>query len=234
MFRKKRTRRKEGDPVGTEARAIANIKKNAKAFKYPKEGFETRIEYSLLYNMLEEPSVYPEEIVLNQIAEEDFEEYLVVASDYDQEEDRVSYGQLSAILALASEKYPPQKEKKKDEARSVADVISKAVLRCVINYVEEHDLDRKAELEELMQPVENHFIKRDNKTQLKSNIPFYVGYTATILTANPLPMLVGAAVMIESGDKMSQERQNIESISKDTSRRADIEKTGLLEEGDEW
>mmetsp|Transcript_28060 Transcript_28060/g.41444 ORF Transcript_28060/g.41444 Transcript_28060/m.41444 type:complete len:234 (+) Transcript_28060:59-760(+) len=233
MFRKKRTRRNKGGPVGTEAKAIASIERNSKNFSYPKESFESRIEYSLLYNMLEEPKVYPEEIVLNQISEEEFEEYLFVAGDEIAGERRVSYGQLSAILALASEKYPPQKEKN-SEKQSVADAISKAVLRCVIKYVEDHDLDRQAELRELMQPVETHFIKRDNKSQLKSNIPFYLGYTATILTANPLPMLVGAAVMIDSGDKLSQERQNIESISKDSSRRADIEKTGLLDEGDEW
>ena len=51
--------------VGTEAKAIDNIAKNSKTFSYPKEGFISRIEHSLTYNMISEPDVYPEDVVLN-------------------------------------------------------------------------------------------------------------------------------------------------------------------------
>merc|ERR1712129_176626 len=55
--------------------------------------------------MLQEPSVYPEETILKQIGEEDFAVYIPVASGKVSGENRVSYGQLSALVALASKKY---------------------------------------------------------------------------------------------------------------------------------
>mmetsp|Transcript_25749 Transcript_25749/g.29431 ORF Transcript_25749/g.29431 Transcript_25749/m.29431 type:complete len:271 (-) Transcript_25749:128-940(-) len=239
-----RTKNKRG-PVGTEARAIASLEKNNKAFDYPSEGFVTKVEYSLLYNMIEEPTIYPEETVLNQIADEDFTEYMIVNStsptrqrSYFEEENEdevvveeriIHYGQLSAILALASEKYPSS-SKNRMNSLSLAESLSKVVLKIVIDYVEENNLDRESELKDLMDPVERHFIKRDNKHQLKSNLPFYIGYTATVLTLNPLPMLLGATIMCGSADKMSTERKNIENIANDTQRRADVEKTSLLDE----
>ena len=84
-----------------------------------------------------------------------------------------------------------------------------------------------------MTPVEKRFAKRKSKDEVISIIPFYVGYTASILTGNPLPMLAGAAVMTATADSnMENERQNMESILSETSRRADVEKTGLLDETD--
>jgi len=228
-------RNKQG-PVGTEAKAIANLEKNGKAFDYPSEGFVNKVEYSLLYNMIGEPTIYPEETVLTQISEEDFTEYMVINSRKNEEGERISYGQLSAILALASEKYPSRKTNngitttKSTTNLSVAETLCKAVLKTVLEYVETQELDRELECKELMDPVERHFINRDNKHQLRMNLPFYIGYTATILTLNPLPMLVGATMMCGAADQMSTERRNIESISSDTHRRADTEKTGLLDE----
>ena len=112
----RRKRRPTGGAVGTEAKAIENMTKNSNAFGYPKEGFVTRIEHSLLYNMIGEPDVYPAAAVLEQIDEEDFSIYLEVADESSRlgGEPSVSYAQLSAIVALSAEKYPP-KERGEDE-----------------------------------------------------------------------------------------------------------------------
>lgn len=53
-------------------------------------------------------------------------------------------------------------------------------------------------------------------------------------TANPLPMLAGAAMMSAGGDDMYEENKNVQSIANESEKRADIEKTGLLDETDDW
>ena len=249
VFPWRRQRHTAGGAVGTEAKAIDNMTKNSKAFGYPAAGFVTRIEHSLLYNMISEPDVYPAAAVLEQIDEEDFSIYLQVAeesrfggvTDGGNHEPIVSYAQLSAIVALSAEKYPPKErgedqmsdDDSQEKQQSVSQKVCKKVLQCVIRYAEEHDLDREAEIQELMAPVEKRFKKRQNTDEVKSILPFYVGYTASILTGNPLPMLAGAAVMTATVDSnLENERQNMESILSETSRRADVEKTGLLDETD--
>jgi hypothetical protein len=258
--------------VGTEAKAIENISKNSKAFNYPAEGFINRIEHSLTYNMISEGGrgVYPEDVVLKQISEEDFKSYLFVATNNnsknmnnnhgnisknkdahgeggddssrhdednaDNDEDMiVSYAQLSAILALSLQKYPPPREDYEDQQsrQSVPQKLCKAVLQCVVRYATRHDLDRQREVGELLKPVEAHFAKRNDAAQFKNALPFYIGYTATLITANPLPMLVGVSIMGATGDAMIQEQRNMMSIAKHSSRMADVETTGLLDEAED-
>jgi hypothetical protein len=256
--------------VGTEAKAIENISKNSKTFSYPTEGFIMRIEHSLTYNMISEPGVYPEDVVLKQISEEDFESYLFVAtasnknrnnnnsknnsnidnnkdicqdgeggdhdsSLHDDDDMIVSYAQLSAILALSLQKYPPPREEYEDQQsqQSVPQKLCKAVLQCVVRYATRHDLDRQREVRELLKPVEVHFAKRNDAAQFKNALPFYIGYTATLITANPLPMLVGVSIMGATGDAMIQEQRNMMSIAKHSSRMADVETTGLLDEAED-
>jgi len=244
--RSKHSNRNKGDPVGTEALALANIKKNSKDFKYPEEGFVTRIEHSLLYNMVSEPKIYPEEIVKSQIDEEDFASYLLVAANEksksktasfssNDDEPRISYAQLSVILALSAEKFPPPDENKKDDtSQNIPKGLCKAVLQCVIRYAEEHDLDREEELGELLQPVKVYMGKRNQKAALHQILPFYVGYGVSLVTANPLPMLVGFAAMNAMGDNIEEEAQNVKTFASETNRRADVEKTSLLEETEDF
>ena len=95
--------------VGTEATALANLEKNKKLFKYPDPGvFLHRIEYSLLYSILAAPEVYPEGVVREHIQqEEDFIKYIELVPmkvrnhGMEEEIERTSYAQLSALLALA-------------------------------------------------------------------------------------------------------------------------------------
>jgi len=233
--------------VGTEAKAIENIKRNQKNFKYPDDGFVTPIEQSLLYSMiLAGPTVYPEDVVSQHIEEEDFTVYLPVADKERQhhrheEEARASYAQLGAIVGLSVEKFPPPKDEEfstssitstDHEKQSIAQKLCKSVLQCVIQYAKEHDLDRQAEVEELSEILNNHINKRSKKAEMRNMLPFLLGYTFTILTANPWPMLVGAT-MTTSGpgnEKIENERKNVVSIAKETNRMADVETTGLLDE----
>ena len=204
--------------VGTEKTALANLKKNSKLFRYPEpDGFVTRIEYSLLYSMISSPDIYPEKVVCEYVAQEDFSVYLIAAVPYKLQhndnsdnsamvnEDRISYAQLSALMALAVQNFPPREQKEENEVRrnntriateqSISQIVCKAILQCVLHYVDEHNLDRKAEIEELMKPVERLAKNLNEKDALKQILPLYLGYAATIVTANPLPFVAGGLLM---------------------------------------
>ena len=237
MWRTRRLKRR-GGPVGTEADALANTEKNRRNFGYPGE-FETRIEHSLLYNMIKEPGIYPDDVIRDHIAEEDFTAYLSVApssnrGSRDDGEGEASYAQLSAIMALSAENYPPKKNGTDGQEKSIPQVLCKAVLRFVTRYAEEHGLDRQAEMQELLNPVERHALKRNNKAAINSILPLYIGYAASIVIANPLPLLAGASAMSVMSEKMERENENVIAISSQTNRKADIEKASLLDETDDF
>jgi hypothetical protein len=106
--------------VGTEAAARANLERNARLLSYPPEGFETKVEYGLLYSLLTAPpGTYPDRVVASAVAREDFGQYLPVAAPaaaaaaaaatradpQDDPEQRCSFAQLSALLVAASESF---------------------------------------------------------------------------------------------------------------------------------
>lgn len=244
--------------VGTQAKAAEHMQKNRELFHYP-QGFRfvTPIEHSLLYSMVDEgPAVYPEKVVLSHIDEEDYSVYLPMvaingtsssrssfrdsndgylrdnenyATNETEEYDKASYAQLSAILALSAEKYPPSD---KEDSDSISKNLCKRILGCVVKYAQEHDLDREAEISELLRPVEEHSMKRNANAELRQAVPFYVGYAATLITANPIPMMIGWSVMASGNQKAEKEMKNLSSITKETERRSDVEKTSLLDETD--
>ena len=244
--------------VGTQAKAQKNIEKNKKTFKYPKEGFITPIEYSLIYSMIQEgPKVYPEDVVLKHIEEEDFTMYMpvqqidslmmsttlsmnqnqVVDNNGDAGDDtiddfathRVSYAQLSAILALAGEKFKPQRDC--DKPNSIPQNLCQKVLNCVVAYAKRYDLDREVEIKELLKPVEKRLVKTATNQEIRDVLPFYLGYTASLITLNPLPMLVGFTVMTQNSKNGSENlNRNLNQITKATERRSNEEQTSLLDE----
>lgn len=233
MFRRKR--RQRGAPVGTEAKAMENIKRNSRDFGYPSEGFVTHVEHSLLYAMLSDPKHYPQDVVKQQIDEEDFEVYLEVntASSKASNDDEpvISYAQLSALLALSAEKLPPQEDDNKDEISS-QERLCKVLLQTVVRYAEDHDLDRGKEVQEFLQPVQRIAAKHESSAALSAILPFYVGYAASLVTLNPLPMFVGATVTALSETNVG-EQTNVKTFAKESSRKADLEKTSLLDETDD-
>jgi hypothetical protein len=236
MFGRKRRQRQRGGPVGTEAKAVLNIKKNSKDFRYPQEGFVTHVEHSLLYAMLSDPGHYPQDVVKQKIDEEDFEVYLEVntasSKAYnDEEEPVISYAQLSALLALSAEKLPPQEGDNNEEISS-QEKLCKVLLQTVVRYAEEHDLDRGKEVQEFLQPVQRIAAKHESSAALSAILPFYVGYAASLVTLNPIPMFVGAT-MTAMSDTNAGEQTNVKTFAQESGRKADLEKTSLLDETDD-
>jgi hypothetical protein len=122
--------RKNGSAVGTHAVALENMKRNAKRFRYPETGFDSPIEHSLLYAMLREPKIYPPSALQEQIKQEDYDMYITIKD----KEDRVSYAQLSAVVVMATENFPPQNGIPTD----VAQCLCKRILNCIVQYAEAH------------------------------------------------------------------------------------------------
>jgi hypothetical protein len=113
--------------------------------------------------------------------------------------------------------------------------MSKKALQCVVKYVgyaQEHDLDRQAEVEEVFTPVERYVVAKTGKAEMKAILPFYLGYTVSILTANPIPMMIGFGMMAGNTQDITTERTNMSKISNESHRIADVETTGLLDEDD--
>ncbi|CAB9500696.1 expressed unknown protein [Seminavis robusta] len=221
---KERQRRKAPRQQGTEVQALKQLERNRSSIGYPKEGFEVKIEFSLLYAMLSAPDTYPAEVVHAMVDEEDFTQYMTT------KDGATSYAQLSAILAYAAETNPPEDAK---EELSVSQKLCKKILQTVVRYAEANELDRETEIDELLTPVKKVARERIERKELAAILPLYLGYSAALLTANPLPLLVGA-MGLAAAPGSAQEMQNMDKIMNETERKTDIERTGLLDEGEDF
>ena len=252
-IRKNRQRNQVGGAVGTEAKAIKNLKSNAKDFNYPEEGFITPIEHSLLYAMIEFPENYPESVVRKEIEDEDFNQYLYLKgkergggnhsqiTNQSEQEKRVSYGQLSALLALSAAKNPSRASpesstatnegKSSDQTLSVGETLCRKLLRTITRYSDIYSLDREQEIREFLDPIERRCALRNEKAALQQLLPAYAGYTVSLLTGNPLPLLIGAAALT-GPDPMMEENTNMIGFRGLGSRTGDMETAGLLDENE--
>lgn len=210
--------RKNGNAVGTHAVALKNIKQNAKRFRYPSGGFESPIEHSLLYAMLTEPKIYPSSTVQDQVRQEDFESYFAI-----NDKESVSYAQLSAVIVMATENFPPNNGSPSD----VSQLLCKRILNAIVMYAEAHDLDRESEIQDLLNPVTRYFEQSGDKLL----IPLYAGLLGTMVTGNPIPYLVGFAA-VAKGAEQNAERLNV--IAGEAMRKSDAEKTSLLDETEDF
>ena len=228
--------------VGTEAEAMQNLRRNRRHFSYPEAGFETPVEHSLLYAMITHPERYPDRVIIDEINDEEFESYLRVAGgDGKQTESSaadVSYAQLSALLSLSAEKNTggdggdgANRNPDEDEPPSIGKVLCRQLLRTVTKYCDANELDRENEVREFLAPVERRCQQRNEKAALQQLLPAYGGYALSIVTGNPLPLLIGAAALTQP-DKMAQENQNVVGFRGQGGRTADVERAGLLDEVD--
>jgi hypothetical protein len=224
---KERQRRNAPRMQGTETFSLQQLERNRTAFGYPEEGFEVKIEFSLLYAMLSAPDTYPAEALRAMIEETDFIEYMTA------KDGQTSYAQLSAILSYAAETNPPTVSTTNVSEGTVAQKLCKKILQTVIRYAEEHELDRQTEIDEVLTPV--HRVARDRieRKELAAILPLYLGYSAALLTANPLPLLVGAMGLAAAPNNRT-EMENMDAIIGETNRKSDIERTGLLDEGEDF
>jgi hypothetical protein len=241
MWRKKHSSKKKAGPkvVGTEAAAKNNLERNQKDFSYPEIGFVTPVEYTLLYSMLDAPTIYPEKVVKDAIREEEFDQYLIVnPMRRDETEERHSYAQLSALLTLAAQKFPPPPTEFGAAAPkdSIPQILLCALLQTVIRHTEAYNLDRETEVKELLEPLTRLTVKKDAQQTVAFLLPAYLGLGASIVTGNPLPMYLGWAIggVITASDNtaLQNSASNLNQLKSTTNRSADAEKAGLLEETD--
>lgn len=223
------------------------MESNKKYFKYPEEGFVSPIEHSLLYAMIMEPTIYPEDVIRQAIAEQDFGEFLTVKNtrrksaatqSTEDEEDICSYAQLSALLSLAMQKWPPSKDKQNPQD-NVPQFLCQALLRTVVNYAQGHDLDREHEVAEFLNPaVERTKQRLDSAANAKMNLPLYLGLGLSVATGNPLPMYLAYAAGTASflkDDVVTKEGAHLEKVANQSRRTANVETASLMDEmGDEF
>lgn len=231
--------------VGTEAVAKRNLELNRVDFRYPISGFEHQIEHTLIYNMLSSPEIYPDSAIRTAIREEDFDQYMLVADstrnkkEGDEDEHLYSYSQLSALLALAAEKWPGEQNELNDgnKDESIPQILCRTLLRNVVRHAEEHELDRESEVQELLEPLKRLTAKKDAQNAGALLIPMYIGFGASVVTGNPLPMYLGwaagSALTMQDPEKQQNQANNLQQLTSTTDRVADVEKTSLLDESDD-
>jgi hypothetical protein len=238
--------------VGTEAIAKANLERNSRDFAYPTAGFVHKIEYSLLYSMLQSPLIYPYDTIVKAIHEEDFEPYLLIQSTNENDPEYRSLAQLSALLALASEKFVANNSSNTDPfdpyaprtenpttatADSIPQVLCRKLIRTVVKYAEAYDLDRATCVQELLEPLSRLTSKKDVQQTATLLLPTYLGLGASILTGNPLPIYlgwaIGGALTAQDMDTLQNTSNNLRDLTATTNRAADVEKTSLLDEVDD-
>lgn len=182
------------------------------------------------------------------------------------DERRVSYAQLSALLALSAEKnsstaspepdsqpqhHPPaitttdtynsrtssvsyninNKQKEEGLPLSIGQALCRKLLRTITKYSDKHNLDRQTEIREFLSPVEKRCQVRNEKAALRTLLPAYAGYTLSILTGNPIPLLIGVAALTVEDD-MADEMLNVNGFKQTGGRQATMETAGLLDECD--
>lgn len=241
--------RRDKPVQGSEAVAVESQRANAKAFKYPEEGFETWIENSLLYTMIRESSIFPPEAVLEAINEEEFTQYFIVKQKdqqltYDDSDDDdesvdngddkhkyerkpaaadVSYAQLTALLALAGEEWPSSSE--------VPQELCKNISKEIIKYANKHDLDREQELKELLSPLIEYATGRGRKQALRM-LPWFAALAVSAV--NPLTFYATYMSMLSvnfdtlvQGDRADRNTISMAEMGK---KQGNVENASLLDE----
>ncbi|KAL9186980.1 hypothetical protein ACHAXT_010700 [Thalassiosira profunda] len=169
------------------------------------------------------------------------------AANNEEEEPRVSYAQLSALASLSAEKNPavasedqdkpaaasqsaaPNRSNGQEEQLTIGQTLVRKLLRVITRYSDAHSLDRQTEIREFLAPIEKRCQMRNEKAALQQLLPAYAGYTLSLMTGNPLPLLIGAAALT-GPDPMMEENSNVSGFRAVGGRAGDVETAGLLDE----
>ncbi|CAJ1959506.1 unnamed protein product [Cylindrotheca closterium] len=212
-----------GGPIGTEAMIEQHLERNSKLFKYPPQGYWTRIELSILYSMVLEPTIFPASAVCEHIQQSQ-QEFADAAADADAHRKTdpqqpqhfmepylyerpppgqytaqmtVSYQQFVALLVLAGEEWPAESK--------VPQLLCQSMVQCIVQYADRHGLDRQVELNQgLQKPLEQYSRKRGAKITLSSMWPVYVGAITTALTGTALPLGISYVASFALNEKHVQ------------------------------
>ena len=179
-------------------------------------------------------------------AENDEQQTTTAAQSQSNGEERVSYAQLSALAALSAEKNPctatpnqndasnsasSKTNGSTDETLSIGQTLVRKLLRTITRYSDANSLDRQTEIREFLTPIEKRCQMRNEKAALQQLLPAYAGYTLSLVTGNPLPLLIGAAALT-GPDPMLEENTNVKGFRSVGGRAGDLETAGLLDECD--
>ncbi len=93
------------------------------------------------------------------------------------------------------------------------------------------------EIQEFYRPLESHVTSKNDQILLTSIASQYAGLGASVLLANPLPMFIGLmagnALFVSGANQQAHENKSVEKLSQQSSRMADVERSGLLDEADD-
>lgn len=112
---------------------------------------------------------------------------------------------------------------------SIGQALVRKLLRTITRYSDAHSLDRETEIREFLSPIERRCQLRNEKAALQQLLPAYAGYTLSLMTGNPLPLLIGA-VALTGPDPMMEENNNVSTFRAVGGRAGDMETAGLLDE----
>ncbi|KAL3933388.1 MAG: hypothetical protein SGBAC_010425 [Bacillariaceae sp.] len=212
---KRSNRTNGGGPIGTEAMIEQHLERNTKIFKYPPQGYWTRIELSILYSMILEPKIFPASAVCEHIqqAQEEFELAAARANNTDADADadaskqqenqpqhfmepylyeRPPPGQYTAQMTVSYSQFVALLVLAGEEwpaESKVPQTLCQSMVQCIVQYADRHGLDRQVELEEgLRKPLQQYSRKRGAKITLSSMWPVYLGAITTALTGTAVPL----------------------------------------------
>jgi hypothetical protein len=121
--------------------------------------------------------------------------------------------------------------RQKEEVLSIGQTLCRKLLKTITRYSDKYNLDRQTEIREFLSPVERRCQVRNEKAALRTLLPAYAGYTLSILTGNPIPLLIGVAALTVEDD-MADEMTNVNGFKQTGGRQATLETAGLLDECD--
>ena len=199
------------DAVGTEAVARKSLQVHATHFAYPPSGFQCCIEHSLLFTLIRESTIFPQDVVLQGIQDESnvngdgggFEKYFYVRPSKHSCTKKldVSFAQLTALLALAAEEWPHDSQ--------VPPTLCKAIVAAVVVHADKENLDRQEQVDSLLQPLYKYATTREARHFSAKMLPWLVpALTVSVITVNPLP-LYGALLatnLIEAKKRTTSKR----------------------------
>eukprot|EP00536_Pseudo-nitzschia_multiseries_P007441 jgi/Psemu1/256259/estExt_Genewise1Plus.C_1750095 len=138
----------------------------------------------------------------------------------------VSYAQLTAILALAAEEWSHDSE--------IPPVLCQKISQCVLRYASDQGLDRKTELDDLLQPLYQYAVKREAKQSKKMLRWIVPALGASVLVGNPIPVYA-AYVGANVAQNKEIQKGNISNTNTDRmltsgERAANAEHASLLED----
>ena len=128
-----------------------------------------------------------------------------------------------------SQQQQQQQQIENEQVLTIGQALVRKLLRTITKYSDTHSLDRQNEIREFLTPIERRCQMRNESAALKQLLPAYMGYTVSLLTGNPLPLLIGAAALT-GPDPMQDENSNVSGFRAVGGRAGDMETAGLLDE----